>query len=86
MTFCCNICMILSVMTLHFCMLMPHKLNDMLSGSFDDRVSLCFHLFCSPVMQFLFMGFHSHFCEQDSYVMYALTLPILLHDFSLSTY
>jgi hypothetical protein len=44
-----------------------------------------FTYFCSPVMQFLFMVFHSHFCEQDSYVVYALTLPILLYDFSLST-
>jgi hypothetical protein len=38
----------------------------------------------SPVMQFLFMVFISHFCEQDTYVVYALILPILLHDFSLS--
>jgi hypothetical protein len=28
----------------------------------------------------------THFCEQDTYVMYVLTLPILLHEFSLSTY
>jgi hypothetical protein len=85
MIFCCNICMILSVMILCFCMLMPHKLNYMLSGPFDDYVCLCFHLFCSPVMPFLFMGFTHTCCEQDSYVMYALILTIFLHDFSLST-
>jgi hypothetical protein len=71
-------------MTLHFCMLLTHKLNDMLSRFFYDHVFM-FSLFYSPVMQFLFLVFHSHFCEQDSHVMYVLTLPKLLHDFSLST-
>jgi hypothetical protein len=37
----------------------------------------------SPVMQFVFMVVTSHFCEQDTYVVYALIL-ILLYDFSLS--
>jgi hypothetical protein len=34
-------------------------------------------------MQFVFMVVTSHFCEQDTYVVYALIL-ILLYDFSLS--
>jgi hypothetical protein len=60
----CNICMILSVVTLRFYMLMPHNLDDMLSRSFDDCVCLCFHLFCSPVMRFLFMVFTHTFVNK----------------------
>jgi hypothetical protein len=84
MIFCCNICLILSVMTLRFCMLMPHKLNDMLSVYFDDYVFM-FSLILFTSHAVLVHGFHLHFCEQDSYVMYALILLIFLHDFSLST-
>jgi hypothetical protein len=57
MIFCCNICMILSVMTLCFCMFLPHKLNAMLSGSFDDCVCLCFHLFLFTSHAILVHGF-----------------------------
>jgi hypothetical protein len=35
----------------------------------------------SSVFQFLFMDFISYLCEQETYVVCALILPILLHDF-----
>jgi hypothetical protein len=35
----------------------------------------------SPVVQFLFMDFISYLYEQETYVVYALILTILLHDF-----
>jgi hypothetical protein len=35
----------------------------------------------SPVVQFLFMDFISYLCEQETYVVYALILTILLYDF-----
>jgi hypothetical protein len=40
----------------------------------------------SLVFQFLFMDFISYLCEQETYVVYALILPILLHDFFCQTY
>jgi hypothetical protein len=40
----------------------------------------------SPVIQFLFMVFISYVCQQETYVVYALILPILLHDFFCQTY
>ena len=40
----------------------------------------------SPIVQFLFMDFISCLCEQETYVVYALILPILLHDFLCQTY
>jgi hypothetical protein len=85
MVFCSNICMILSGMTLRFCMLMSHKLNDMLSGSFDDCVCLCFHLLCSPVMHFLFMGSIHTFVNKILMLCMRLYFLYPIHDFSLST-
>jgi hypothetical protein len=35
----------------------------------------------SPVIQFLFMDFISFLYEQETYVVYAPMLTILLHDF-----
>jgi hypothetical protein len=40
----------------------------------------------SPIVQFLFMDFISCLCEQETYVVYALILPILLHDLFYQTY
>jgi hypothetical protein len=40
----------------------------------------------SPVVQFLFMDFISYLCEQETYIVYALILPILVHDFFYQTY
>jgi hypothetical protein len=37
----------------------------------------------SLVIQFLFIDFISFLYEQETYVVYALILPILLHDFFL---
>jgi hypothetical protein len=37
-----------------------------------------------PISQFLFMDFISYLCGQETYVVYAPILPILLHEFFLS--
>jgi hypothetical protein len=53
-------------------------------GVFNDCVCYVFTYDVVTSLAIIVHGFISHFCEQDTYVVYALILPILLHDFSLS--
>jgi hypothetical protein len=62
-------------------------LTNSMTCSYGDLMTVCdmfSPMLLSLVMQFLFMDFISYFFEQDTYFVYALILPILLHDFSLS--
>jgi hypothetical protein len=62
---------------------MPHKLNDMLSGPFDDCVSmLSLILFTSLV--FLIHEFHSHFLNKILMLYVRLYFLYSVHDYSLS--
>jgi hypothetical protein len=55
----------------------------MLSMFVNDCVCIMFSpMMLSPVVQFLFMDFISFLYEQETYVVYAPKLTILLHDFS----
>jgi hypothetical protein len=54
----------------------------MLSMFVNDCVCIMFSpMMLSPVVQFLFMDFNSFLYEQETYVVYALKLTILLHNF-----
>jgi hypothetical protein len=50
----------------------------MLSGYFNDACVMFPPILLSPVMQFVFMVVTSHFCEQDTYVVYALILILFV--------
>jgi hypothetical protein len=62
---------------------LTHKLYDMLSMFVNDCVCIMFSpMMLSPIVQFLFMDFISYLYEQETYVVYALILTILLDNFS----
>jgi hypothetical protein len=60
---------------------LPNKLYDMLSMFVMTMCTMFSPMMLSPVVQFLFMDFNSFLYEQETYVVYALILTILLHDF-----
>jgi hypothetical protein len=87
MIFSCNICMILSVLALHFCkMFISQTLWHALRMVLMIMCVMFSPMMLSPVFQFLFMDFISYLCEQETYVLYVLMLPILLLDFFYQTY
>jgi hypothetical protein len=52
----------------------------------NDCVCIMFSpMVLSRVVQFLFIDFISYLCEQETNVVYALILTILLHDFFCQT-
>jgi hypothetical protein len=67
--------------------ILAHKLYYMLSMHMLTMCVLCFHLVCyHQSSMFLFIDFISFLYEQETYVVYALILIIMLHTLSIKNY